>query len=286
MRSRVEIVADVADDGTPLFARLCADGALAVRRTGPARVHLVGTAAGPLDGDVVEVDVAVRAGALLTVEGVAATIALPGIGQVPATWTVTADVAAGGGLVCVPQPLVVCAGARLLTRMSVTLAGDASLDLVEQVVLGRFGEPGGDWTGRILADVDGAPVLRQSQSAALLTAGPQRAGDAAPRAIVSRLLFGAGFGEAAPAVHGDAVACPLAAGGLLLTALGPDLGTALRDLGALGGSRLTTPAVQLSHQRGTRSDRGEGAALAPVEPGAGPAAHRRSTGVRKRGWRP
>jgi urease accessory protein len=230
VRSRVEIVADVADDGTTALARLHADGALAVRRTGPATVHLVGTAAGPLGGDVVEVEVAVRTGALLTVEGVAATIALPGPGHVPATWTLTADVGAGARLVCAPQPLVVCAGARLRTRTAVTLAGDASLDLVEQVVLGRFAEPGGDWTGRIAADVDGAPVLRQSQSAALLTAGPRRPGDAAPRAIVSRLLLGAWVGETTPAVRGDAVACPLAAAGVLLTSLGPDLGTGLRSL--------------------------------------------------------
>jgi urease accessory protein len=236
MRSRVELVAEVADDGTTRLARLSADGALAVRRTGPSTVHLVGAAAGPLDGDVVEVDVAVRAGALLAVGSVAATIALPGLGHAPATWTLTAEVSAGARLVCAPQPLVVCAGARLRTWTAVRLAGDASLDLVEQVVLGRFGEPGGEWTGRMVADVDGAPVLRQSQSAALLSAGPRRAGDAAPRAIVSRLLVGAGVGEATPAVCGDAVACPLAAGGILLTALGPDLGTGLRGLDAVWSS--------------------------------------------------
>jgi len=242
MRSRVELVADVADDGTTLLARLHADGALAVRRTGPATVHLVGTAAGPLDGDVVEVDVSVRAGALLTVEGVAATIALPGPGHVPATWTLTADVGAGARLVCAPQPLVVCAGARLRTRTAATLAGDASLDLVEQVVLGRFGEPGGDWTGVLVADVDGAPVLRQSQSGTLIVAGPRRAGDAAPRAVVSRLLLGASGGETMLGVCGAAVACPLAAGGTLLTAVGPDLGTALRDLNAVR-SPAAEPAV-------------------------------------------
>ena len=239
MRSRVELVADVADDGTTLLGRLRADGALAVRRTGPSTVHLVGTAAGPLNGDVVELDVVVRARARLTVQAVAATIALPGTGQHPATWAMRADVGHGARLVCAPQPLVVCAGARLRTRTEVTLGGEASLDLVEQVVLGRFGEAGGDWTGRLVADVEGAAVLRQSQSSAVLTAGPRRSGDAAPRALVSRLLLGAGGGVSTPTVDGDAVACPLAAGGVLLTAVGPDLGAALRDLDAVSRGAVT-----------------------------------------------
>ena len=264
MRSRVEIVADVADDGTTVLARLHADGALAVRRTGPARVHLVGTAAGPLDGDVVDVHVVVRAGALLTVEGVAATIALPGLGHVPATWALAADVGAGARLVCAPQPLVVCAGARLRTRTAVTLAADASLDLVEQVVLGRFGEPGGDWTGRIVADVDGVPVLRQSQSAGLLTAGPRRAGDSAPRAIVSRLLFGAAVGQATPAVCGDAVACPLAAGGMLLTALGPDLRRALRGLDGVREPSSPARVSPAASRAGTSPAAGSGSTAAPA----------------------
>lgn len=230
MRSRVEVVADVEDDGTPVLARLRADGALAVRRTGPSTVHLVGTAAGPLDGDVVELDLVVRAGARLDVEGVAATIALPGPGDLAATWDVTADVADGATLRCAPQPLVVCAGARLRTGTTVSLAPTASLDLVEQVVLGRYREPGGTWSGRLVADVDGAPALRQTQSSALLAAGPALPGAAAARSVVSRLLLGPDVPAAAAATSGDAVVCPLAAGGALLTAYGADLATALRHL--------------------------------------------------------
>ena len=53
------------------------------------------------------------------------------------------DVGAGARLVCRPQPLVVCAGARLRTRTEVTLAGGASLDLAEQCLdrVDRIGGP-------------------------------------------------------------------------------------------------------------------------------------------------
>lgn len=229
MRSRVEVVSEVTDDGTPVLVRLHADGALAVRRTGPATVHLVGTAAGPLGGDVVEIDLVVRAGARLEVEGVAATVALPGAAGDGATWVVTADVADGADLRCAPQPLVVSRGAVLRTTTRLALAPTARADVVEQIVLGRHGEPGGTWSGRLVADVGGVPVVRQTQSSHLLAAGPYPPGAGPPRALVSRLLLG-GAPVAGPATSGAAVLCPLAAGGTLLTAYAADLGTALRDL--------------------------------------------------------
>ena len=243
MRSRVEVVADVTDDGTPVLVRLHAQGALAVRRTGPATVHLVGTAAGPLGGDVVEIDLVVRAGARLEVEGVAATVALPGAAGDAATWDVTADVADGATLRCAPQPLVVSRGARLRTTTRLALAPTAAADVVEQVVLGRHGEEGGTWSGRLVADVGGAPAVRQTQSSRLLAAGSYPPGGTAPRALVSRLLLGAGTTAAGPAWSGRAVACPLAAGGTLLTAYGPDLGSALRDLAAAWPTTPVADAV-------------------------------------------
>jgi urease accessory protein len=242
MRSRVEVVADVADDGTPVLARMHAQGALAVRRTGPGTVHLVGTAAGPLGGDVVEIDLVVRAGARLELAGVAATIALPGPAGDVATWDVTADVADGATLRCAPQPLVVSRGARLRTTTRLALAPSAAAEVVEQVVLGRYGEDGGTWSGRLVADVGGVPAVRQTQSSRLLCAGPRTPGEPVPRALVSRLLLGAAT-TAGPTTSGNAVACPLAVGGTLLTAFGADLGAALRDLAA---AWRTTPVAPVA----------------------------------------
>ncbi len=259
MRSRVEVVADVDDAGRTVLARMRADGALAVRRTGSsaappsdgAVVHLVGTAAGPLTGDVVEVDVEVRDGARLTVAGVAATIALPGPGPAPARWDVRVRAAGTARVVVAPQPLVVCAGARLVTTTAVTADVGATVDVLEQVVLGRHGEPGGEWSGRLVADVGGAPAVRQTQDGALLRLPPHEDG-VAPRAVVSRLLLVPATAAvarttglpAAVGVSGGAVRCLLARGGELLSAVGVDLARAVRDLDAL--RREAVPAVRTS----------------------------------------
>lgn len=234
MRSRVEVVADVTDDGRPVLARLHADGALAARATGPGTVHLVGTAAGPLGGDVVEITVVVRDGARLTLAGVAATLALPGGTGATAVWDVGVEVGRGGHLECAPQPLVVCAGARLRTTTRVRVADGGGLDLLEQVVLGRHGEPGGQWHGRLVADLGTTAALRQTQASDVVAAGPCPPGAGPARTVLSRLLTGpAADGVPAPGVHGGAVACPVPGGGVLLTATGQDLTGALDDLEAL-----------------------------------------------------
>jgi len=163
VRSRVEIVAELSASGTTALVRLRAEGQLAVRATGPGRVHLVGTAAGPLGGDELEVLVRVGAGAHLAVHGVAASLALPGAGGSPARALTRLDVGDGASLHYAPGPLVVCRGARLRTSTVIALAGSGRADVTEQVVLGRFGEPGGDWTGRVVADRDGHPLLRTTQ---------------------------------------------------------------------------------------------------------------------------
>lgn len=217
MRSHVEVRAEAGAGGTTELVRMSADGALAVRRTGPGRVHLVGTAAGPLGGDVVTVDVRVGPGARLRVESVAATVALPGSVPAPGRWDVRLDVAAGGRLEYLGQPLVVCRAAHLLTTTTAALAAGASLDLTEQVLLGRHGEDGGTWEGRLVVVRDGLPVLRQTTTSGVLASRPSPA-----RALASRFTTD----DLPAATASDAVTCPLAAGGTLLTAYGATLSEA------------------------------------------------------------
>lgn len=143
--------------------------ALAVRRTAPSgapgpgtRVHLVGTAAGPVGGDVVTVRFGVGPGACLEVAGVAATVVLPGRTEPRSELLLDVDVAAGGVLVCVLPPVVVTGRAVLAATTRVRLAGDGHVRLVEQVRLGRHEEPGGRWSGRTDVTRDGVPLLRQT----------------------------------------------------------------------------------------------------------------------------
>lgn len=235
MRSRVEIVADVADDGRPVLVRAQADGAFAVRATAPGEVHLVGTAAGPLNGDVVGMTVLVRAGARLTVRGVAATLALPARDDVAAQLGFELIVEDGGTLVQELPPLVVCRGARLRTTTRLTLTGSARADLTEIVVLGRHGEVGGDWSGRLTVDRDARPVLRTTQRSDVL-----RLADDVTRAVLTRFVTVEPVAErAVPATVGGAVRCPLKGGDVLVTAIGGDAPTVTAE--AAMAMQVTAP---------------------------------------------
>jgi len=127
-----------------------------------AHVHLVGTAAGPVGGDVVEVRLVVGPGARLEVAAVAATVVLPSRAEPRSMLLLEVDVAPGGLLVCALPPVVVTGRAALAATTRVRLAGDGQVRLVEHVRLGRHGEPGGWWQGRLDVTRDGAPLLRQT----------------------------------------------------------------------------------------------------------------------------
>ncbi|MEV4128219.1 urease accessory protein UreD [Nocardia sp. NPDC049707] len=210
MRTEVRVVAAV---GT--LPEIHASGALAVRRTGLDTVHLIGTAATPLGGDELDIEIVVGAGARLMVRSVAATIALPGM-RTPlslAHWHF--DVA--GELDFDPEPTIVAGGAHHHAVTEVRLTHDARLRLRERVQIGRTGEDGGSWRGDLTADIGDLPLLRHR-----LELGAGSAIDdslAAPRASVSELVYP----DDRPAeTNGLVAAClPLALGGTLSTRTGP-----------------------------------------------------------------
>lgn len=151
-------------------ARACldADGArlrwrdatpVTLRPTGAGRVHLVQAAGGPLGGDELGLDLAVAADTELEVRSAAATVAQPGPGGKAAHWSVTVTVGAGGTLRWWPEPTVICAAADYRAELCVNLAEGARLVLREQVVLGRAGETGGRYRGRVTVRVGGVPLL-------------------------------------------------------------------------------------------------------------------------------
>ncbi|MEV5832998.1 urease accessory protein UreD [Nocardia sp. NPDC052112] len=212
MRTEVRIVATV---GT--LPEIHASGGLAARRTGPDTVHLIGTAATPLGGDELDIEIVVGAGARLVVRSVAATIALPST-RTPlslAHWRF--DVA--GELDFDPEPTLVAGGAHHHAVTEVRLTPDARLRLRERVQIGRSGEDDGGWRGDLIADVGDLPLLRHR-----LELGAGSATDdnlAAPRALDSELVYP----DDRPAETDGLVAArlPLASGGTLSTRTGPQL---------------------------------------------------------------
>lgn len=137
----------------------------APRLTGPAQVHLVNAAAGPLAGDDLTLDISVEDGACLTVAATGASLALPSAQPEAAHSLVTTRVRVGAGatLIFLGEPLIASAGSRHEARTDISLAKDARLVWRELLVAGRSNEPPGDLETRLTVLRDG-PVLVQDMA--------------------------------------------------------------------------------------------------------------------------
>ncbi|WP_407672400.1 urease accessory protein UreD [Parafrankia discariae] len=268
VRARAALRVELDGTGTARLTELRAAVPVLPRRTGGSGrvvvVHLVGGAGGPLAGDDLGLDIVVGAGAHLVVRSVAATVALPGHGAGPSTFTVRAQVGPAAMLSFLPEPTVIARGARHRMITEITLAADARLRYREEIVLGRFGEPGGDLETSLRVELDQAPgpdgpdwpdwpdcpdgpartstgpwrrpLLHQE-----LRLGPRVPGVAGPavlagaRAVGSVLVAGPAVGpEPVAAAVGDGVALmPLAGPGALVCALADDALVLRRRLDSL-----------------------------------------------------
>lgn len=217
MQSRIEILAEYRSGpggrpgaGRTVVRSIRSGHHFAGRETGPGVVHLVGTAAGPLGGDDVTVAVRLSPGARLAVRSAGATIVQPG-GQVcDSRLRLLLRIEDEGQLDFGCEPTVICHRAEHQAEAVVELAGSGQVRLREQVLLGRSNEPGGRWVGRTRLTRDGIPELRHTLRSDLVACDGTR--------VICTLLH-SGI-EAGPASCGAAVALPLAAGGLLVTATG------------------------------------------------------------------
>lgn len=226
LRARAAIVTELSARGETILSTLRSDPPLTLRRTGPGQVHLISTAAGPLAGDHLELDIDVASGTSLELRSVAATLVLPGQDG-PSRMIVTARVSPGATLRFTPEPTVLAAGCdhHLLVRL--TLAPTASVLWREEIIFGRHGETPGRCHTRFDATIDGTPLLRQQLAIGdpAIDTSPAVFGTA--RCTGSTLLAGPAFPPPAgrpPATSiADGVAVlPLAAGGTLVSALATD----------------------------------------------------------------
>jgi urease accessory protein len=123
---------------------------------------LVGTAAGPLAGDELSLDLRLEAGAHARLRATGASIAQGRHGGAPAGLRLRADLADGAHLCADPGALVVCAGSRVDVTVSIDLSETASIEWREVVVLGRTHDDApGAATVRWDVTRAGRPVLRQ-----------------------------------------------------------------------------------------------------------------------------
>jgi len=206
-------------------------------RATPDGVYLVGSAAGPIGGDRLHVDVRVAPGATAVVRSAAATVALPGPDGAPSELVVDLTVAAGAALWWLPEPLVAADGCDHTARTTVRLEAGATLVLREEVVLGRHGESGGSLCQRLVVDLDGAPLVRHE-----LRLGPRWPGGAGPavlgdaRAVAQTLVVGAdaAAGKLVPRSGVRGAWMPLGEGAALTTELAA-------SPGRLGASRPCPP---------------------------------------------
>lgn len=154
MKARAQLTADASG------LRWRSAPPVVLRPTGSHRIHLVQAAGGPLGGDDLALDVSLGAGCVVQLRSAAATVVQTGpCAGTPARWAVTASVADGAVLDWQPEPTVVCDGAELHSQATVSLQRGGRAVWREIVVLGRAGQRGGRFTGELVVEVDGAPLL-------------------------------------------------------------------------------------------------------------------------------
>jgi urease accessory protein len=237
MRAAAQIVAEADGRGGTRLAVLRGESPLLLRRTGhrpggpgPERgitVHLVGGAAGPLRGDDLRLDIEVGPGASVDIRSVAASLALPGRPDRPASrLEIHAAVAAGATLRWRPEPLIAAARCHHLAATDLRIDAGGTVVWRDDLVCGRHGEPAGDVRIDTTVRYSGATLYRHE-----LAVGPRAPGwsgaavlGSTAGAVGSVILAGPGVREpAAQVLGGDAVVMPLAGPGMLAMAVGADI---------------------------------------------------------------
>ncbi len=218
MRARAEL-STALTAGRTTFPVLRSAPPLTLRQTGPRSVHLVSTAAGPLGGDHLELDLDIAPGTTVELASVASTLVLPGQGE--SRMLITACVGAGATLRFTPEPTVLAAGCTHRIEVRLELAREARVLWREEIVFGRYGERPGRCHARFDATLDGEPLLRQEFTVGdpALDTSPAVYGDA--RCVGTTLITGPS--PAARVIIADGVAAlPLTAPVTLVSALAPD----------------------------------------------------------------
>lgn len=127
-----------------------------------ARVALLQPTAALLRGDTVVIGVELGAGARLRVVEVAATVAHPTHGGLPASLDVTIRLGCNAMLEWDAKPLVLCGGCDLRRAISIELESGAVVLLRDTLVFGRAGEQPGVFGTRTMVTCDRIPLYHEA----------------------------------------------------------------------------------------------------------------------------
>jgi urease accessory protein len=224
------------------------DPPLTFRSTGPGEIHMIGTAAGPVGGDHLTLDMTVRDRSTLSMRSVAASMVFPGPAKLPSCTEVNLDVGDDGSLSWLPEPTVLVRGCHHVADTTITLASTASLVWREELILGRWGETSGSVQQKLRVTRGGRVLVHLG-----MRLGPRwpesfgPAGVADALVVASMVMVGPSALDALAAAmpsyydgHNDDVSWhsfPVADDAVIIQALGPSLE---RVRHALDGVTATT----------------------------------------------
>ncbi|MEP4649636.1 MAG: urease accessory protein UreD [Ilumatobacter sp.] len=175
-----------AASGPPFGIRSCA-----------GRILIAASAAAPVGGDELSLDVAVDDGACADVGTVASTVVLPGPTGEPSTMSTRCRVGRDAHLDWIGEPTVSVVGSTHTVTTAVTLDASATCRIVEEVSLGRTREDSGLLRLVLRVERDGRPLVHHDESF-----GPRVRGAGssvsvgAARHVLSAILVGVGAGPA------------------------------------------------------------------------------------------
>jgi urease accessory protein len=203
--------------------RSCA-APISVRRCGQ-RVLLASSAAAPVGGDELVLDVVVGDGARADIGSVAAGLVWPGPGDAWSSTVTTSDVGARADLAMWLEPTVSVVGSRHRATTTHRLAADATCRIVEEVALGRYGEPSGRLDLRLRVERGGAVLNDHADRF-----GPDVAGAGSSvsvggaRHVLSAVVVGSPAGDSRTSVESGRAAAwlPVAADVAVVFAVGAD----------------------------------------------------------------
>jgi urease accessory protein len=201
-------------------------------RCTPGRILVVGSAAAPVGGDELEIDVIVGPGATARFGTAAATVVWPGPGGAASSQRTRIVVAENGHVEWRPEPMVSVAGSVHRTRTDVDLSATATAWIVEETSLGRSGECSGRLDLELRVTRDGTPLVHHVEHLGPDVPGWGSAVHVGPaRHLLTGLMVGplAGDPLAIVADHlrgASAARLPIAADVTMVMVVSPDRPTA------------------------------------------------------------